>query len=285
MFFKRRSGVELITIIILLVLLGATATDIEAGLPLIMSMIFAAIITPKSKIKGCLLVLLGAAAVGTENGLSLVMLMIFAAIITSKLKTKGYIGEKSKPKTKGEKIAERKGYIGEKIVERELKKLPEDYKILNNILIKNNDRSSQIDHIVVSNFGVFVIETKMYKGWIYGKEKQRRWVQNLYGKKYYFKNPLHQNYGHIQNLKEIKGLEDVEFISLILFSERATLKNEIRNVIHFSKVRRWISNYQEIIYTDKQIDFIYNTIANKNIKDKEARKEHVLKIKQKIKCK
>ena len=237
MFFKRRNGAELISIIILLVLLGAAAIGIEIGLLLVMLM-----------------------------RLSLVILMIFAAIKTL-----------PKPKTKGD--------IGEKIVERELEKLPEDYKILNNILIKNNDRSSQIDHIVVSKFGVFVIETKMYKGWIYGKEKQRRWIQNLYGKKYYFQNPLHQNYGHIQNLKEIKGLEDVKFISLILFSERATLKNEIRNVIHFSKARRWISNYQEIIYTDKQIDFIYNTIANKNIKDKEARKEHVLKIKQKIKCK
>ena len=167
MFFKRRGGAELISIIILLVFLGAAAI-----------------------------------------GIPLVMLMIFVAIIKS---------------SKGEKIVERKGYIGEKIVERELKKLPEDYKILNNILIKNNDRSSQIDHIVVSKFGVFVIETKMYKGWIYGKEKQRRWIQNLYGKKYYFQNPLHQNYGHIQNLKEIKGLEDVEFISLILFSERATV--------------------------------------------------------------
>jgi hypothetical protein len=205
-------------------------------------------------------VILGAAAIGIGIGLPLAILMIFTANI-----------KLSKPKIKGD--------VGEKIIERKLKKLPEDYKILNNILIKNNDRSSQIDHIVVSKFGVFVIETKMYKGWIYGKEKQRRWIQNLYGKKYYFQNPLHQNYGHIQNLKEIKGLEDVKFISLILFSERATLKNKIRNVIHFSKARRWISNYQEIIYTNKQVDFIYNTIVNKNIKDKKARKEHVLKIK------
>lgn len=98
----------------------------------------------------------------------LAILMIFTAII-----------KLFKPKTKGD--------IGEKIVERELKKLPEDYKILNNILIKNNDRSSQIDHIIVSKFGVFVIETKMYKGWIYGKEKQRRWIQNLYGKNIIFK--------------------------------------------------------------------------------------------------
>ena len=72
-------------------------------------------------------------------------------------------------------------------------------------------------------FGVFVIETKMYKGWIYGKEKQKT-MDTKFIWKILFSKPLHQNYGHIQNLKEIKGLEDVEFISLILFSERATLK-------------------------------------------------------------
>lgn len=172
-----------------------------------------------------------------------------------------------------------KGYIGEKTINFMLKKLPEDYKIVNDIFIKNDGWSSQIDHIIISKFGIFVIETKTYKGWIYGKEKQKQWTQNLYGKKYYFQNPLHQNYGHIQNLKKIKGLEEIDFISLILFSGEATLKNEINNVIYFSKAKKWISSYQKIIYNDKQVDFIYNTILNNNIVDKKARNEHINSIK------
>jgi len=74
-----------------------------------------------------------------------------------------------------------KGYIGEKTINFMLKKLPEDYKIVNDIFIKNDGCSSQIDHIIISKFGIFVIETKTYKGWIYGKEKQKQWTQNLYG--------------------------------------------------------------------------------------------------------
>ena len=60
-----------------------------------------------------------------------------------------------------------KGFIGEKTVASELDRLPsEEYRILNDVLISFGSGSSQIDHIVISIYGIFVIETKNYKGWI-----------------------------------------------------------------------------------------------------------------------
>lgn len=57
-----------------------------------------------------------------------------------------------------------KGKYSEKLVYNEILELPEEYFIFNDLLFDSNGRSTQIDHIVVSPYGVFVIETKGYKG-------------------------------------------------------------------------------------------------------------------------
>ncbi|WP_350617509.1 nuclease-related domain-containing protein, partial [Pseudomonas sp. HY7a-MNA-CIBAN-0227] len=71
-----------------------------------------------------------------------------------------------------------------------------------------NGGSTQIDHVIVSIYGIFVIETKNYKGWIFGNEKQRQWTQAFpNGRKYKFQNPLRQNYLHIKTLADLLELE------------------------------------------------------------------------------
>ena len=87
-----------------------------------------------------------------------------------------------------------KGKVGEKRVASILKKLPDDsYKVINDLLLSSNGYSTQIDHIIISIYGIFVIETKFYQGWIYGGENSEYWTQNIYGNKYQLRNPIHQN--------------------------------------------------------------------------------------------
>jgi hypothetical protein len=77
-----------------------------------------------------------------------------------------------------------KGVIGESKVARQLNKLQNDeYKVLNDILVETDRGTSQIDHIVLSIFGIFVIESKNYKGWIHGSENSEYWIQTIYKKK------------------------------------------------------------------------------------------------------
>ena len=55
------------------------------------------------------------------------------------------------------------GKAGEYWVKRELKKLPNDYFIINDVMVKTSDnKTHQIDHIIVSKYGIFVIETKCF---------------------------------------------------------------------------------------------------------------------------
>ena len=69
--------------------------------------------------------------------------------------------------------AENIGKAGEKRVARKLDWLPKEYIILNDIMLPTQYGTTQIDHIVVSPYGIFVIETKNYKGWIFGHRIQR----------------------------------------------------------------------------------------------------------------
>jgi len=76
------------------------------------------------------------------------------------------------------------GFLGEKSVSLILSRLdPTKYKILNDVMLQINGRTTQIDHIVISNYGIFVIETKNYKGWIVGKEFDIYWRQVIYKRK------------------------------------------------------------------------------------------------------
>jgi hypothetical protein len=178
-----------------------------------------------------------------------------------------------------------KGWFGEKQIAALLARLPKDeYYIMNDLLIPVPNGTTQIDHVVVSPYGVFVIETKNYKGWISGNEYKDTWTQSIYRHKERFMNPLHQNYGHIQAIKALlpNGL-DVPFISVVAFSPNCTLKVTSKShVIYFGQLVKTIRQYQDKMIHEDALEIIKNTMINNAIKDKESRKKHVETIRENI---
>ena len=71
------------------------------------------------------------------------------------------------------------GKWGEKKVSLLLGLLGNGYKVFNDVIIRNGNWTSQIDHLIISHYGLFVIETKNYNGWIYGGADQEQWTQNI----------------------------------------------------------------------------------------------------------
>lgn len=176
-----------------------------------------------------------------------------------------------------------KGKLGEENIRRKLNKLPKEYRVLNDIMVKTEDKTSQIDHIVLSIYGIFVIETKMYSGWIYGKENSKNWTENIYGKKYKFLNPFIQNKGHIKSLKNLgEDFEDKKYISIVAFSPDADLKNKenMENLIYFREINKTIKKYTEVLYTEEEIDLLKEYIESENIVDRKSRKKHIRDIKE-----
>jgi Nuclease-related domain len=102
-----------------------------------------------------------------------------------------------------------------------------DFHLLSHITLKLKDGTTQIDHILVSRFGVFVIETKDYNGWIFANAKHAKWTQVVFGHKYPFQNPLFQNMRHMQAVSDLLDFLPVEAIKpIVVFVGRAEFKTD-----------------------------------------------------------
>lgn len=105
---------------------------------------------------------------------------------------------------------------------------PPDYHLMNHITLQLKDGTTQVDHILVSRFGVFVIETKDYKGWIFANAKQANWTQVLFNHRFKFQNPVFQNDRHV---RAVQGLLDFlppgAVKSVVVFTGVAEFKTEI----------------------------------------------------------
>lgn len=128
----------------------------------------------------------------------------------------------------------RKGRKGEKIVSRELHSLKRrDNTILNDVLLPTKDgHTSQIDHIVVSTRGIFVIETKSISGRIRGSEHSQYWTRHYSGGSSRFYNPILQNNAHVKVLRRLLPTVDPSaFFSLIVFTEARNIEIKADDII------------------------------------------------------
>lgn len=141
-----------------------------------------------------------------------------------------------------------KGWVGENAVERVLADAldPSLYLRLSDVMLPVPGGTTQIDHVVVSRFGVFVIETKNYSGWIFGHPNDTQWTKTVYREKYRFQNPLHQNAGHVRALADLTGLPRDFFKSVVVFLRGAEFKTTMpENVLHTYDLAAYIQGHQK----------------------------------------
>lgn len=180
-------------------------------------------------------------------------------------------------------INNRKGRAGESKVNSKLNPLifgkVEHRQINNLILIDDNGKSHQIDHVEIRQNGIFCIETKNYIGLILGTENQDRWTQVLYnGEKNQFFNPLKQNKSHIYHLS--CALEKKYKInSLVVMVQNNANKIDCLNVINLKELKAYLKNYNDgTYYSIEEMDRIYNKLLSAN--NKINNKEHIQNIKK-----
>jgi hypothetical protein len=144
-----------------------------------------------------------------------------------------------------------KGKCGELMVAYCLKRFLDknNYRIINNVLIPDGlGGTTQIDHVVLSPYGIFVVETKNMKGWIFGNRNSRMWMQQIFRCKNQFQNPFFQNYKHIVSLAAITGLPENVFVHVVVFLGDCELKNRAELpealVCNASELRNFIGKFQ-----------------------------------------
>lgn len=137
---------------------------------------------------------------------------------------------------------------------------PPDYHLMNHITIRMRDGTTQVDHILISRFGVFVIETKDYMGWIFANAAHETWTQVLFHLRFRFQNPILQNKRHVRAVQGILDFLPPEAIrSVVVFTGEAEFKTEMpQGVVTISQLvgyLRYLSSQTEEVMSVNRVQF------------------------------
>ncbi len=128
------------------------------------------------------------------------------------------------------------------------------YQRFHDVIVPTANGTTQIDHLVISPFGLFVIETKNMRGWIYGNEDQAQWTQAIGGRKSKFQNPLRQNYRHTKALEEYLGLAADALHSVVFFVGGSRFKTRMPENVMDRGIVSYIKSHKKMIMS---IDEMY----------------------------
>lgn len=221
-----------------------------------------------------------------REGISIItFLVIFTISLTIVLRAYRKLEEKaskSKSKKKKKSQNELKGIVGEKEVINELSKLDTKiFKVVNDVYIPkgSSGKTSQCDHIVISKFGVFVIETKNYSGRVVGNEIDEKLTQILGSKQFEFYNPIHQNKKHVETLSNFLHIKKSDCISIVNFCNKTDITGikSTSKVVNTNSLLKSIKVYRKERFSSSEVKAMYNKLNNlpKNSKVVEKHKKYV----------
>lgn len=151
-----------------------------------------------------------------------------------------------------------KGWLGEKTVTLGmwLSLNHRVYQRFHDVVVPSGNGTTQIDHILVSPFGILVIETKNMNGWIFGSGNQPQWTQMMGRRKYRFQNPLRQNYRHTKCLSEFLGLNHDLFHSIVYFTGEAAFKTPMPANVMDRGLSSHIRGFSTVVFSESQVQEI-----------------------------
>lgn len=128
--------------------------------------------------------------------------------------------------------------------------LEPEYKITNNIVVPSPNGMSRINCVIVSPYGIFVIDIHNEPGRITGSIDSREW-QVVHGRnKRTIYNPVWRGRTHRNAMEELLG--DQFLISLVVF-QQGKLKSDFgNNVVEMPGMCETIRGYKNIVLTREQ---------------------------------
>ena len=156
------------------------------------------------------------------------------------------------------------------------------YRRLHNITLDTPDGTTQIDHVFLSPFGIFVLETKNMGGWIFGGERQAQWTQQIFQHRFRFQNPLRQNYKHLKALEALLSVPPEHIHSVIAFVGGSSFKTVMPdNVTQGVSCIRYIKSFQLPVFSEAQVSVMVKALeSGKRDSTLTTHYEHVQRLKQ-----
>lgn len=136
------------------------------------------------------------------------------------------------------------------------------YQRVHDLIIPSRNGTTQIDHLIISPYGLFIVETKNLSGWIFGSEKQATWTQTLYGDKYSFQNPLRQTYRQKIILAEYLDVPESCIQTVIYFVGNCTLKTDLPANVIDGDIGGYIKSYKNRVLSDDELEIIIYKAQN-----------------------
>ncbi|MEQ6473663.1 NERD domain-containing protein [Comamonas sp. wu1-DMT] len=178
-----------------------------------------------------------------------------------------------------------KGWRGERAVQAAIRRQlnPLIYVDMHNVTLPTADGgSTQIDHLIFSPYGLFVLETKNYQGWIFGTEKQREWTQQIFRKRSRFQNPLRQNYKHVKTLQSLLDIAPEHLHSVIAFVGDCEFKTEMpAHVTRGLGFVGHIQSFAEPVWSPEQMQALLDKLEELRLQpDRATDRRHVAHVRQ-----
>ena len=180
-----------------------------------------------------------------------------------------------------------KGVLGEWQVNLLIKFFLEknDYHLIKDVTLPTDDRTTQIDHIIVSKYGIFVVETKNMKGWIFGGANQKQWTQQIFKYKSKFQNPLHQNYKHIKTLEAGLKIKSDSIFSVIIFIGDSTFKTKMPDNVRFARGGiEYIKSKTDVVFNEQEVANVIEQVENGRLERSfKTDRQHIKHVKEIVK--
>jgi hypothetical protein len=154
------------------------------------------------------------------------------------------------------------------------------YKKFHNIIIPSPNGTTQIDHLVISPFGIFIIETKNKKGWIFGSAHQATWTQSIYGNSHSFQNPLKQTYRQKKILAGFLQIEEKAIQTVIYFAGDCRFKTQLPENVIRSRLSRYIKQFKKQTLTSGKVDQIVRTLEQHVSESELTKRDHIRSLRQ-----
>ncbi len=153
------------------------------------------------------------------------------------------------------------GFLGEFAINTSIQHSlsPDLFHLLKDITIPYEYGATQLDHVIISKFGIFVLETRNVKGLIFGSECERTWSQEFFESTTQFYNPLHESYKKSKVLQQLLGLKSEQIHSLVVFVGDCTFKSTMpENVTKGKNYLKFIQSKTDVVLSEQEVvDIIY----------------------------
>lgn len=180
----------------------------------------------------------------------------------------------------------RRGEEGERAVAGILSALPEKFVVMNDVIVPSRTGSAQIDHVVISEYGVFVIETKNYAGILDGDASGKTWRKTLGGRAIEIRNPVMQNSSHVSALSLVLALKKELFVPLVALSPECVLSERLSSslrasgvsVVPFPSVASFVASRRARVFSRGDVVRLCGELSRVMYRSPLARRRHLRSV-------